>query len=58
MVRYRRDTQVKYRRGVPKIPARGGLYIGPPLECIFGYIPFSRRWDTVRYIQRDTAGYS
>jgi len=45
----------------------------PPLECIFGYIPFSRRWDTVRYsryswiqldtykyswIQWDTAGYS
>jgi len=21
----------------------------PPLECIFGHIPFSRRWDTVRY---------
>jgi len=29
----------------------------PPLECMFGYIPFSRRWDTVRYsgIQLDTA---
>jgi len=21
----------------------------PPLECIFGYSPFLRRWDTVRY---------
>jgi len=42
----------------------------PPLECIFGHIPFSRRWGTVRYsgiqldtaryvrIQLDTAGYS
>jgi len=31
----------------------------PPLECIFGHIPFSRRWDTVRYsgIQLDTARY-
>jgi len=27
--------------------------------CIFGHIPFSRRWNTVRYsgIQRDTARY-
>jgi len=32
----------------------------PPLEsCIFGHIPVSRRWDTVRYsgIQLDTARY-
>jgi len=34
-----------------------------PVECIFGCIPFSRRWDTVRYsgiqqIQLDTYGYS
>jgi len=31
----------------------------PPLApevCIFGYIPLSRRWDTVRY--SDTARYS
>jgi len=44
--------------------------VSPPLECIFGYIPFSRRWDTVRYsgiqlntaryvrVQLDTVGYS
>jgi len=34
-------------------------YKSPPMECIFGYIPFSRRWDTVRYsgIQLDTARY-
>jgi len=33
--------------------------VSPPLERIFGYIPFSRRWDTVRYsgIQLDTARY-
>jgi len=42
----------------------------PLLECIFGQIPYSRRWDTVRYsgiqldiaryvrIQLDIAGYS
>jgi len=31
----------------------------PPLECMFGYIPFLRRGGTVRYsgIQLDTAGY-
>ena len=31
----------------------------PSLECIFGHIPFSRRWDTVRCsgIQLDTARY-
>jgi len=35
----------------------------PPLECILGHIPFSRRWDTVGYsgiqqIQLDTARYA
>jgi len=32
----------------------------PPLECIFDHIPFSRRWDPVRYysgIQLDTVRY-
>ena len=30
-----------------------------PLECIFGSVPFSKRWDTVRYsgMQLDTARY-
>jgi len=43
-------------------------YRSPPLlvleleQCIFGHIPFSRRWDTMRYsgiqqIQLDTARY-
>jgi len=37
----------------------GRLEANPPLECIFGHIPFSRRWDKVRYsgIQLDTARY-
>jgi len=36
---------------------RAGDITSPPLECVFGYIPFLKRSDTVRYseIQRDTA---
>jgi len=31
----------------------------PPLKCIFGHIPCSRRWNRVRYsgMQLDTARY-
>ena len=44
--------------------------VSPPLECVFGHIPFSMWWDAVRYsgmqldtaryvrIQLDTVGYS
>jgi len=37
----------------------GGGGGSPPLKCIFGHIPLSMRWDTVRYsgIQLDTARY-
>jgi len=33
--------------------------VSPPLECLLGHIPFSRRWDMVRYrrVQLDTARY-
>jgi len=43
----------------PKAKSLPSLTPSPPLECIFGYIPFLRRWDTVRYsgIQLDTARY-
>ena len=41
----------------------GAGCISPPLECIFGYIPFLRLWDTVRYsgiqlVQLDTYRYN
>jgi len=39
--------------------ATGCGLLSPPLECIFGYIPFLRGWDTVGYsgIQPDIARY-
>jgi len=41
-------------------PISTPVFCSSLLECIFGYIPFSRRRDTVRYsgIQLDTARYS
>ena len=45
--------------GISHVGAPPAFRYSPPLECAFGHIPFSRRWDTVRYsgIQPDTARY-
>ena len=38
-MRYRRDTQVKYRRAIPKTHARGGLLLPPALAASAPTLP-------------------